>query len=147
MIRCGSPSNVSGPTFFLLKGKTLSDIYTDEYLVRFGAAKFSSIIMTENAFLTDDAWKQIVPKLIKGLRHQIVIAAAKLGIDKETADKLKMALTFDGFKTHLKNLHELLAFAKNNVICAVEGRDSSEINQASISFHAYTYIFMHACNH
>ena len=129
LIRCGFPANASGPTFFLLSGKTRNSVFTDEYLVAHGAAPFSTIIMTENGFLTDEAWAILVPLLIKGLRHKVAVAAATLGIDKVTADKLTIALGFDGFKAHVKNLAELLLFAHNNILAAVEGRDSSEINQ------------------
>ena len=105
-------------------------MYTDEFLVQNGAAPFSSILMTPSAFLTDEAWQEIVPKLIKGIRYQVRIAAASFGIRSEVAAKLLVALTFDGFKSHLKNLAELVSFADNNILCAVENRDSSEINQA-----------------
>ena len=108
-------------------------MYTDDYLTTNGAAPFSKIIMTENAFLTDEAWLQIVPSLIKGLRLKVKEAAFKFGIDKATASKLTIGLTFDGFKSHVKNLRELVMFAENNIMCAVEGRDSSEINQVIIN--------------
>lgn len=128
MIRCGFPANASGPTFFLPAGKVRNPVYTDEFLERNGAAKFSSVIMTPNGFLTDEAWAEIVPLVIQGLRHKVRTAAAKYGIDSETANELLIGLTFDGFKTHLKN-KELLFFSENNILAAVEGRDSSEINQ------------------
>ena len=85
--------------------------------------------MTENGFLTDEAWKILVPLLIKGLRHQVREAARKLGIDSATADQLTIGLTFDGFKSHVKNFNQLIQFARNNILAAVEGRDSSEMNQ------------------
>ena len=90
--------------------------------------------MTESGFLTDEAWKELVPLLIKGLRLKVREAAAKFGIDAATADKLTIALTFDGFKSHVKNLTELLQFAHNNILTAVEGRDSSQINQVRATF-------------
>ena len=105
-------------------------MYTDDFLVQNGAAPFSSIVMTPSAFLTDEAWQKIVPKLIKGIRYQVRIAAASFGIRSEVAAKLLITLTFDGFKSHVKNLAELVVFADNNILCAVENRDSSEINQA-----------------
>ena len=128
-IRCGFPANVSGPSFFLPAGKVRNPCFTDEYLHRHGAAKFSSIIMTPNGFLTDEAWQQIVPLLIKGIRHQVVKAAASFGIDKVAADKLLVGLTFDGFKAHIKNLAELVNMAAALILAVVENRDSSEINQ------------------
>ena len=79
--------------------------------------------------MTDVAWKKFVPFLIKGIRHVVRKHAATLGIDEQTADKLIVGLTFDGFKSHLKNLTELLDMAEHNILAVVEGRDSSEINQ------------------
>ena len=116
--------------------------FSDEFLVRHGSAQFSKIIMTESAFLTDEAWKKLVPFLIQGLRHVVREAAAKYGIDAKTADKLLIVLTFDGFKSHLKNLEELVEFADNNILCANEGRDSSEINQVGLIICYYYYKIM-----
>ena len=142
-IRCGFPANVSGPTFWLLSGKAQNPVYTDAFLEQHGAAKHSTIIMTENGFLTDEAWQQLVPFLIKGLRHAVRMYGRKLGIDPATCDKLTLALTFDGFKSHIKNLSELLLFATNNILAAVENRDSSEINQVNNQYHTRTNTHVH----
>ena len=64
-------ANVNGPTFWLLVDKERNPAYTDEFLVSNGAAPFSKIIMTPSVYLTDEAWKELVPSLIKGLRHII----------------------------------------------------------------------------
>ena len=90
--------------------------------------------MTPNAFLTDDAWQQIVPLLIKGLRKIVEVRAYTLGIDAATAHRLLIGLTFDGFKTHVKNLSELIMMAEQNILALVENRDSSAINQAFDKF-------------
>ena len=87
--------------------------------------------MTPSGFLTDEAWRDIVPRLCKGLRHQVRDVCEKHGIDPGTADKLKIGLSFDGFKSHVKNLEELVHFADNNILAVVENRDSSEFNQVS----------------
>ena len=129
IIRCGFPANASGPSYFLLSGKAKNPAYSDEYLVRHGAAPFSTIIMTESGFLTDEAWKELVPLLIKGIRWKVQQAATKLGISSEKDDQLLIGLTFDGFKSHLKNLVQLVEFSDSLILCAVENRDSSEINQ------------------
>ena len=125
LLRSGFAANASGPSFLMPAGAERNPAFTDEFLVEYGAAPFSSIIMTPSGFLTDESWKQIVPLLIKGLRHKIREAAAKLGIDAETADKLKMGLFFDGFKSHVKNLVELVEFVDNNILTCVECRDST----------------------
>ena len=86
--------------------------------------------MTPSAFVTDDAWKEVVPMMIDGIRAQVCRAAKKHGIDDATADKLMVLLSFDGFKSHIKNLEELVIFAANLIRILCEDRDSSHINQA-----------------
>ena len=103
--------------------------FTDEFLLQHGAAPYSKIIMTPTGYLTDEAWKQIVPLLILGLRQAVTDEARELGIDEATANRLMMGLTFDGFKTHVKNLTELINMADALILAVCEGRDSSEINQ------------------
>ena len=56
--------------------------------------------------------------------------ASSFGIDQTTAKKLIVGLTFDGFKVNLKNMVELIHMRDDNIVAVVEGRDSSEINQA-----------------
>ena len=109
-------------------------MYTDQFLVENGAAHFSTIVMTPSGFLTDEAWRFIVPLLIKGIRKVVRDSAWAFGIDNSTADKLLVGLTFDGFKSHVKNLEELVHMADANILAVVEGRDSSEINQAFDKF-------------
>ena len=133
-MRCGFPNNVSGPTFILLSGTKKNAAYTDEFLVQNGAAEFSTIVMTPSGFLTDEAWRFIVPLLIKEIRKVVRDCAWAFGIDNATADKLLVGLTFDGFKSHVKNLEELLNMSDSNILAVVEGRDSSEINQAFDKF-------------
>ena len=130
MIRSGFASNDSGPTFFMPPGKTRKPEFSDEFLVRHGAAKYSTILMTPTGYLTDETWVVIVPLLAKGLRFVVETKAASLGIDADTAAKLLIGLLFDGCIIHMKNLAELLHMADSNVLAVNEGRDSSEINQA-----------------
>ena len=113
-----------------MTGKVRNPVYTDAFLERHGAARHSSIIMTPSGFLTDEAWIELVPKLIRGIREKVRSVAVAMGISVANADKLQIGLTFDGFKSHLKNLLQLVMFRENGIICCVENRDSSEINQA-----------------
>ena len=75
MIRSGCPApdpkDTAGPTFFLLTGTTCKPEYSQDFLELKGAAKYSKIIMTDNAYLTDEAWKQLCPSLTAGLRHKV----------------------------------------------------------------------------
>ena len=129
-LRNGFPGNTSGPTFFLLAGKKKNPVYTDEFLERHGAKKYSTIVMTPTGYLTAEAWDIIIPLHIKGVRHIVTEECAKLGVDKATADKLLIGQFFDGFGIHTKSFIQLILFAVHNFLCAVENRDSSEFAQA-----------------
>ena len=130
LIRSGYPAGISGPSFFLPEGTHKNPVYTDEFLERNGAAKFSSVVMTPSAFLTKDSWRIIVPKFIKGIRYQVVQICAKYGVSEEKANRLLVGVFFDGFKIHTEEELKLVEFAENNCLCACENRDSSEMNQA-----------------
>ena len=134
MLRSGSPANTSGATYFLLSGKNRNAVYTDAYLMRHGAKIYSAIVMTPTGYLTKEAWAIIVPLHIKSVRHNVREACAKLGVDEKTADELYVGQFFDGFGVHTKEFLQLIQFAEENVLCAVENRDSSEFNQAFDKF-------------
>lgn len=59
MFRTGTPAGDNGPTAFIMKGKRSR--YKDKFLIDNGAAKGSTIAMTENAFMTIEAWEEITP--------------------------------------------------------------------------------------
>ena len=128
-IRCGNAANRQAATFILLAGKKRNPDFSDDFLVRNGAAPGSTIIMTESAFLTKVAWSRLVPLLCKSLRQIVEDAAKTLGIDAHTASKLQALLAFDGFKCHM-DPEMLVGFADQLILCLVENRDSSAINQA-----------------
>ena len=129
VIRCGNTANRQAATFILLEGKKRNEDYSDDFLARNGAAPGSTIIMTESAFLTKEAWMLLVPLLCKSQRSIVEDAAKTLGIDAHAASKLKIVDAFDGFKVHLDS-EMLVYFADRNILCLCENRDSSAINQA-----------------
>lgn len=132
--RCGCPApdpqDASGPTFFLIKGAAIKTGYDTKFLQSHGAAFGSLVVATENAYLTDEAWKQICPELTRGIRFNIRRAASRIGITQEEADQLWVVLALDGFKSHTKNFRELIDFAENRISVLCEDRDSSHVNQA-----------------
>ena len=109
--------------------KNRNAVYTDEFLERKGAKKFSTVVMTPTGFLTRPAWAEIVPRYCKGIWHIVVEALAKLGVDEATTRKLLIGQFFDGFKIH-EDDELLVVFAGAGFLCALENRDSSEMNQA-----------------
>ena len=129
VVRCGNAAGKSGPSYLLPPGKVRHPDFTNEFLEKHGAARFTSIVMTENGFGTDAAWKEIMPKLCAGLRYIVEKEGAKYGIDAVTCVRLKILLGFDGFGSHWKNLEELVYLAQKNILARLEDRDSSSINQ------------------
>jgi hypothetical protein len=69
LYRTGAVDGDTGPTIFLMKGKTKRHGFTDHYLRSNGCAIGSTVIMTENAFMTVDAWERMTPNIILGLRN------------------------------------------------------------------------------
>ena len=63
MFRSGVTSGANGPTAFLMKGKRKKEGFTDEFLVENGCAPGSTVVMTKNAFMTNDAWIEITKKV------------------------------------------------------------------------------------
>jgi hypothetical protein len=52
-------SAITGPTIFLLKGTKRCNNFNDEYLLKYGMATGSTILMTESAYMTDAAWLEV----------------------------------------------------------------------------------------
>ena len=68
----GTVAGDTGPTIFLLKGKPGTKVkkaFSDAALRRYGLAVGSTIIMTENAFMTNDAWEFATKHIVKCYRH------------------------------------------------------------------------------
>ena len=97
--RTSSAGGATGPTAFLMAGSRKKSGYDDAFLVRHGAACGSCIEMTPTAFMTDDAWENITPKLAKGIRDLPVIC------DHPEWWVIKIV---DGYGSHCKNLVRML---------------------------------------
>ena len=136
LVRCGcaAAKDTSGPTFFLIKGSERKPEYSDEFLENNGVAKGSSIIMTENAYLTDKAWSEITKKLTTGIRAKVKNIAVQHGVDDDIADQLQVVLALDGFKSHTNNYQQLIDLHKFDITVLCEERDSSHVNQVFDKF-------------
>lgn len=102
MVRTGTVAGTTGPTIFVLKGTKRRSVYDDKFLKRHGMAEGSTIIMTENAYMTEDAWLEASKAIAKGYPSLPYMA--------ENKDWLMLEL-LDGFKSHENVLaaHELRA--------------------------------------
>ena len=121
MVRTGSVGGTTGPTIFLLKGvKQTKKEFTDEFLVKYGCAPGSTIIMTESAYMTDEAWLEASKAIIKGYRNMPYV--------KDNEQWMVLEL-LDGFKSHENVLAAHRLRAENNIRSLKEESNSSHANQ------------------
>jgi hypothetical protein len=57
LFRCGSAAGWSGPAIFLLKGKKAPVGLDQAYLTKYGGAPGSDVHMTQNAYMSKEAWE------------------------------------------------------------------------------------------
>ena len=121
-VRVGSAAGVDGPRVYLAKIERLKQTT----MKMFGRGEHDHhpspegtfIEMTLNAYMTDQAWKYITPKLYKGMSKM-----------KGVWDGLWMVLSMDGFGSHLEG-SALQIFADNLIIVVKEEGDNSQVSQA-----------------
>ena len=68
VVRVGSSSGVDGPRVYLAKGKEIELNSFKDFTANYKAPHGSHIVMTPNAYMTDEAWRELVPKLCEGIR-------------------------------------------------------------------------------
>ena len=66
IVRMRTIGGTTGPNIFLLKGNKRKHVFSDAFLERHGMAKGSTIIMTENAYMPDEAWLKASRAIVKG---------------------------------------------------------------------------------
>ena len=77
--------------------------------------------MTENAYMTEEAWEGMAPSIVKGYRALPVV---------KDNPQWWMIEIFDGFGAHLTNLNALKQRAEAKILSIKEEGDSSSYNQA-----------------
>lgn len=102
-VRVGSAGNVDGPRVFLAKGKTCELGIFKNFCANFKAPPGSCVEMTPSAYMTNDAWRNICPKLCAGIRQMEVI--------RDHPDKW-VVFSLDGFGSHL-DPKSLVAYRKS----------------------------------
>jgi hypothetical protein len=123
--RIGSVAGTNGPAFFLMAGKNIKSGFTDFFLEKHGAAKHSTIIMTENAYMTDEAWDRMTPKVIEGIRALPFIA--------ENPEWFVLEV-FDGFSSHTSGYRACVRRYDSKILALKEEGDSSHVNQGYDKF-------------
>mmetsp|Transcript_38277 Transcript_38277/g.92337 ORF Transcript_38277/g.92337 Transcript_38277/m.92337 type:complete len:112 (-) Transcript_38277:1235-1570(-) len=94
MLRTGVCAGHNGPTAFVMKGIRKAPGYTNKFLEKEGCEPGSCIVMTENAFMTDEAWYDISKSVVPGYRQLPVIK------DNPQWSALEV---FDGFGSHMNS--------------------------------------------
>ena len=120
MVRTGTTGGTTGPTIFILKGAKRRKEFTNKFLLKYGCAVGSTIIMTENAYMTDEAWLKAAKAIVRGYRE--------LPYVKENAHWLVLEL-LDGFKSHENVLAAHRLRYENNIRSIKEESNSSHANQ------------------
>jgi len=120
IVRTGTVWGTNGPTIFLLSGVKRRPAWTDELLEKHGMAKGSTIIMTENAFMTNDAWVEVSKAIVMGYRNLPYI--------RENDDWHVLEL-LDGFGSHEHVLESHELRAANKIRSLKEESSTSHANQ------------------
>ncbi len=97
VVRTGTVAGDTGPTIFLLKGTKKRAFFTNDFFVMHGMAIGLTIIMTENAYMTDEAWAEALHSIVKGYHSMPYVA------DNPNWSMLELR---DGFKSHKNVLND-----------------------------------------
>ena len=63
----------NGPTMFLLSGKRKHKSFSDDFLVKHGVPRRSTITMIESGCMDEECWIEISPEMSKGIRSINII--------------------------------------------------------------------------
>jgi hypothetical protein len=122
MYRTGNIADVTGPTIFLLEEKRKHEGFTDKFLVDHGAAIGSTCIMTATAFMTEEAWVQATPSVIKGFLSSDPVVQAN--------PQWCILELFDGHGPLTMSLPAMQLCYDSKILLLKEEGDSSHVNQA-----------------
>ena len=119
--RLGSAAGATGPTAFLPPGKHHRKSFSDQWLVKHGAAPGSTIVMTPNGYMTEDAWLKIAPRMAEGIRGLPVVC--------ERPDWWVLKI-IDGFGAHTSSVEAMDIYANSKILLLKEEADSSHVCQS-----------------
>ncbi len=120
VVRTGTMLGTTGPAFFLMKGATRRKNFTNDYLIKYGMKPGSTIVMTENSHMTDDAWLKVSKAIVKGYRLMLLI---------KDNPNWHIAELLDGFRSHKNVLEAHKLCAEALIISLKEESNSSHVNQ------------------
>ncbi len=120
IVQVGSAANVDGHRFYLAKGKEIEFNSFKNFADSYNAPKGSRVIMTPNAYMTDEAWQELVPYLCMGIRSMNGV---------HDHPNFWVVLSLDRFGSHL-NSDALLVFCNYKILVIKEEGDTSQVSQA-----------------
>ena len=119
-VRIGSAGGTEGPRVYLGSGQKLQYKSLKDFRKNHKSPPGSHIKMTPSAYMTDQAWREIVHDMCKGIR-----AMPKIEDHKDWW----CLLSLDGFGSHL-DASALEIFAEYKILVIKEEGDSSQVCQA-----------------
>ena len=127
VIRIGSAGGSTGPWIFLKegKGKVTNKCLSPQQLEKNGAPVGSHVVNTPSAYLTNESWLGLVPKLCRGIRAMPYI--------RDHPDWW-CGMSFDGFSSHIVVVEALEIFAEYKILIVKEEGDCLHVNQAYDQF-------------
>ena len=117
--RLGNAKGQEGPTIFMPPGKYRKAAFTDAFLEEHGAPPGSTIVMTPNGYMTEEAWIEASPKIAAGIRALI---------DKHNPDWWALKVV-DGYIPHTTSLEAMEVYEKKKILLLKEEADTSQVNQ------------------
>jgi hypothetical protein len=99
--------------------------FTDKFLTKHGMAEGLTNIMTPTAFVTKEAWEEMTPFVIKGIRSIDIVKANPQWWVLEV---------FDRFGPHVSSYKAMKMQYDNKILSLKEEGDSSHCNQAYDKF-------------
>ena len=117
--RVGSAAGRDGPTGFLPKGVHRKPAFTDAFLQQFGAPPGSTIAMTPNGYMTEEAWVELAPRIADGMRKIV---------DKHNPEWWALKV-LGGYLPHTTSLEAMLAYFRRRILLLKEEAESSHVNQ------------------
>jgi len=125
-IRVGTAGGTQGPFIFLAKGQSIEyKMFRGDLSERHDVPPGSKVVMTPNAYLTDEVYANLADDLCRGIRSMPVI------VDHP---EWWVCVSMDGFGSHVnvESAHE--CFAEHKILVIKEEGDTSQVNQAYDQF-------------
>ena len=113
-VRTGFCSGDQAGYYFLAKGKRPERNNSKDLCKNFNAPKGSKLIMTPIAYMTDDAWLELVPHLCKSIREMNVIKEHQYWW---------VLLSLDGFGSHINVQRAYEIFYAHKILLMKEEAD------------------------